>query len=140
MKIWAIEMGSYSDYHIVGVFSSKENAEMIVSKMDMKYETPNIVEWEVDPSIAELNANMKQFKIIMRKDGSTEKTTELDFFDEYDLCSSYDVWERTKAGAYSHDPQQFPDVLNCTVWARDTEHAIKIVNEVRLQWVVEGKF
>lgn len=34
MSVWVIEQGEYSDYRVVGVYSSRENAERIAEKIN----------------------------------------------------------------------------------------------------------
>lgn len=138
-KVWAIEQGSYSDYHIVGVFSSRENAQRVIDALpEERHEPPSLVEWDLDPAVDELNQGLRIFHVLMRKDGTVEKCKQREF-GTYNLDEEHWVWKRSEARAYQGTPEAV-DVLNSSVWARDTEHAIKIVNEVRAQWIAEGKF
>lgn len=65
-KVWVIEDGEYSDYHVVGVFSSRENAELVRSKL----KSGDIEEWDLDPAVDKLNAGMEKFYVHMLRDGT----------------------------------------------------------------------
>jgi hypothetical protein len=127
--IWAIEEGEYSDYHVVGVFTSKENAEKVLEKLKGEYNYPSLVEWPLDPAVAELNQGLSQYLVWMLKDGSVERVEQREF-SSYDLAGEVIVWKRSKAPYFKGEK---PDVLTATVWAADDKHSIKIVNEKRIQ-------
>ena len=139
--IWVIEQGSYSDYRVVGVFTSKANATAVVEKIkknEYLYDEPSIAEWPLDPAVDEINAGMSKFRVLMLNDGFVEDIRRTDT-DTYDLAGSAHVWERTKAPAY-RGQKDIKDALDATVWATDEQHAIKIVNEMRVQWLATGKW
>lgn len=50
MKVYVITAGDYSDYHIVGVATTKEMADVIVSKHDLydKWDKAQIEEYDTD--------------------------------------------------------------------------------------------
>jgi len=138
-SVWVIEAGSYSDYHVVGVFSTKENAERALGWLsaggaEYLYR-PSVGEWEMDPAIAELNAGMDQWSVCMDYDGTVERAKVEE--SRYDLNVDIRAWLRTKAPAYGG--KGVNDAVEGTVWARDEEHAIKIANEKRLQRIASGE-
>lgn len=141
-SVWVIEQGSYSDYRVVGVFSSKENAERVAEKINAgtdSYNEAEVAEWPMDPGIDALNQNLKRFHVLMLHDGSVEGVEELDGWDYYpDLTDGHWLWERTKAPAYQG--RGIPDVLNSSVWARDEKHAVKVSNERRVQMIASGEW
>lgn len=94
--IFAIEQGCYSDYRVVGVFSSREKAEQILSIVNrgQDSEAATIAEWELDPGVKEINAGLKPHYITMDIDGITERCHEDG--DGYKAGGLY-VWTRTAA-------------------------------------------
>ena len=46
-KVYILTDGDYSDYHVVGVFSTRELAEDYVNSSE-RYEVDRIGEWEMD--------------------------------------------------------------------------------------------
>ena len=137
--IWVIEDGSYSDYRVVGVFSTREAAEVVhkALKGDSSYYSGEINEWPLNPAVAELNAGMSQWLVHMLKNGDTERVEKLEMA-RYDIQGEVRVWERTQAPAYRG--KGVPDIINATVWATDKDHALKIVNEHRLRMIASGEF
>ena len=64
---YIIEQGSYSDYRVVGIFSTKDKAEQALEYMKSgECEEPKITERRLDPGISQLNEGLTQFQIIFR--------------------------------------------------------------------------
>ena len=55
-KVW-VARGGYSDDEIIGVFSTKENAQIVADLF-----SGSVVEWPLDPGIEELNAELLRMK------------------------------------------------------------------------------
>ena len=75
-KCWIIEQGCYSDYRVVGIFSTKENAEkqMARIKQDYEYDQPSIEERWLDPGIDELNQGLSQYIVGFDGDGASVRS------------------------------------------------------------------
>ena len=129
-SVWAIEEGRYSDYHVVGVFSTKENAERVLAKLEYPHAT--ISEWPLDPFVDELNAGLKQYRVTMLRDGTTEEVVEIDYFYP---CYVTDSIRRSQSACHNA-----PDTLKCFPMARDEKHAVKIANETRTRFIAEGRW
>lgn len=129
MKVYVIEQGSYSDYRVVGVFSTREYAEQIAARINAAdhYEEATVEEWPLDPGVAELNQGMKKHIVWMRKDGAVER---VEAIEEVTGADTFREWERETAPAYL---TKGPNVLQASVWATDATHAVKIANERRIQ-------
>ena len=139
-KIWVVEQGSYSDYRVVGVFTSKANAQIVVDKLksaEYYYDEPTIAEWPLNPAVEELNAGLDHWRVLMLKDGTTERCDKSDM-PSYNIEGSTQIWRRSTAPAYKGQGVQ--DALDATVWATDAKHAVKIVNEQRIQMIAGGQW
>lgn len=125
-KIYVLEEGAYSDRHVVGVFSSQENAEKSRDHVDDDdYREYDITEMELDPAIAEMNAGLTVYRVCMSQTGNT-------FFSgptKY-LSTFWDIKRKNSDFLF----------IDAHVWAKDTEHAIKIVNETRTQLIALNRF
>lgn len=135
--VWAIEEGAYSEYHIVGVFSTRENAERILAILnaDRQVALAELVEWPLDPCIEQLNAGLSQWRVIMLKDGSVEKTEH--FGGAYGISADFQVSMRS---TWRHGDNPKPDCIDPIVWATDESHAVKIVNEHRAAMIASGEW
>ena len=129
-SIWVVEDGAYSDYHVVGLYSTKANAEMAAAKFGGE-----VAEWPIDPSIEELRQGLTQWIVHMLRDGTTERCWESEYLNS---VATFSLWERTKAPAYAG--KNVPDCLVATVWAKTKEQAIKRANEIRTQMIATGKW
>ena len=128
--IWALEQGEYSDYRIIGVFSTEENARRIKNLTDSKWDIAEIVEWEIDPFIDNLNAGKMVYSVAMRRDGLVENVK--CEWHEYE-CSDGVLYLETIDGANAR-------VLHTFMWATDEQHAIKIANERRIKKIASGEW
>lgn len=139
-SIWVIEKGSYSDYRVVGVYSTKEGAELVCAKIngEESYEPAVVSEWPLDPGMEAINQGLSPFVVHMLRDGTTEKVwmDENDF--EYTLNDQPTIWRRSEAPAYQG--KNIPDCLIARVFAKDSQHAIKIANEHRTRMIASGEW
>ncbi len=122
-SVWAIEDGEYSDYHVVGVFSTQEKAEQV-----QRFTGGEITEWILDPAVREINQGMSLWRVLMLRDGTTEKVWKGEI-NSYNFEAHHNIWRRTQAPAYCGTGT--PDCLDANVWAKSEKHAVKIVNEIR---------
>ena len=138
--VWVVEQGDYSDYRVVGIYSSRENAQRIAdlinSAEDYCFDDATVSERNLDPCIEDLNAGRKPFNIVMDYSGNTESVGECEFF-EYDTYRKLHVWKRTEASAYKD--RNINDAISGIVWAADEKHAVKIANEFRARMIAENK-
>ena len=47
MKVYAVERGEYSDYHVVAMFTTRDAAQQAIDSLTAKYGDERVVEWEV---------------------------------------------------------------------------------------------
>lgn len=136
--VWVIEQGEYSDYSVRGVFSSKENAERVAVLYKRDWgDAPEVNEWVLDPAVEETLQGLVKWNVTLRRDGTVERCEQSTYYGN--LNESVNLWERTKAPAYRDKPD-VEDALMAEVWAKGSEHAVKIVNERRAEWIALGKW
>lgn len=140
--VWVVEQGEYSDYRVVGVFSSKAFAQQIADAInapteDRVWSPATIAEWPLNPAVSELRAGFMLFMVWMLEDGTVERC-EKEEVSGYRLAGEVRMWRRTLAPAYAG--KGIPDLLQATVWAKDGLHAIKIANEHRTRLIASGEW
>lgn len=131
--IWVIEDGEYSDYRVIGVFSSEANARAVQALLGGD---GDVSEWPLDPAVAEINAGMSRWEVLMLRDGTTERVDRDTEVARYDLTGSHSLWRRSQLSWANGKP----DCLKATVWASDATHAVKIANEIRARMIAEGEW
>ena len=64
-SIWVIEKGSYSDYRVVGVYSTKEGAELVCARINGEESCALAVvsEWPLDPGVKAINQGWSPFVV-----------------------------------------------------------------------------
>lgn len=132
MKIFIVTSGEYSDYHIDAVFSTEENAKKYAELHPGRF--ADIEEFDVDEDMALINKIRDEkitiYKISMFKDGKVrEVKKESSTLHNYEtaLKSEYGFW----VGHLRFDMK---------VIAKDEKHAIKIVNEKRVQLIANNEW
>jgi hypothetical protein len=135
-KVWVLEGGEYSDYHVSGIYSSRENAQLVQEALDPDCREA-VVEYVLDPAVDEIRANMKMFRVFMLKSGEVERIIDSQL-QGYQLTNAVAIWRRAKAPAYRGSG--IKDCLDASIWAKDEQHAIKIVNEYRTQKIANGEW
>lgn len=127
-KIFVLTRGSYSDYNIVGVYTTKARAKVVKAYFDSEdsYDDDCTIEvYELNTVADMLKRGYKQFTVLMNYNGTIESIRE--------EISTYrnplHVWKRSTAPGFKGI--NISDAVNGTVWAKDSNHAIKICNEFR---------
>lgn len=122
-KVWIIEQGSYSDYRVVGIFSTRANAELFMSKMeglDDTYDPISISERNLDPNIDAIHAGKHCYRVSFLLDGTLQR---VERHRHIELEGSF----------------HWRDGHMYTVMAKDDDHAIKIASEKVFQYIVGHK-
>lgn len=141
-SIWVIEQGCYSDYGVVGVFSTKENAELVCDKInttDSWVGKATIAEWTLDPAVADLRAGRTQWSVRMLRDGTVEDVNS-EVFSGYEIQGRSWIWDRPNAPGFLGRVPPALAVLCSRVWAKTRDQAVKIVNEQRIQMIANGEW
>jgi len=133
MKVYVATSGAYSDYHINAVFSTKENAERY-NKIHGSGDFEDIEEFEVDEDIALMNRIRDEkitiYLVCMDRDGNVKETKK-------ELPCLY-LMENILASKREH--VLYADCMDMYVIAKDEKHAIKIVNEKRVQLIANNEW
>lgn len=123
MKVWIVEQGDYSDRHVVAVFGSEERAGEFKRRFDRPYGECYVTGWELNEYNEVLDGHLRQWLVRMRcSDGAVAEVYESEVLSVHDNEPCLDI------------RRQF--VMRC--FARDAEHAVKIVNEKRTQAIALG--
>jgi hypothetical protein len=125
--VWLVTNGEYSDFHVVGIFSSKENAELVVKTCG-----GDVEETPIDPFIEELNQGLFLFWVSMWRDGEAQSVYQESVDGEPVSPKVVEHFGIRADGGGSR--------LNGNVWAKDKEHAVKIFNEKRAQMIASGEW
>ena len=140
MNVWVIEQGEYSDYRVVGVFSSAANAQRVAEAINASSaggSPAEVAEWPLDPAVDALNAGHHRFMIWMRRDGTVERSDASEI-SGFEIGGDVRIWRRSTAPAYRG--RGLEDCLQAEVWAADIPHAIKIANDHRLRLIATGEW
>jgi hypothetical protein len=120
-KIYVITAGSYSDYHIVTVFSKKELADKFSNLTDCKVE-----EYEIDKMEPQIKKGLVPWEVGIQIDGETiynyRITKNLEYF-KPDVVFHKLSFYSEKGGL----------IVSC--YASTAEHAVKIASEKRAEYI-----
>ena len=123
--IYVVTSGSYSDYGIDAIFDNKELAEQYIDAFEKGgYNEKSIEEFELNPFEKQIKVGCKPYFLRMDKQGNCKEIRVED--------SSY--------GFGSSPKFDFNKNIYHHVFARDEKHAIKILNEIRFQYIAMNKW
>lgn len=137
-KVYAVSSGSYSDYRVNAVFSTKKLAEDFMRYIpDNDYN--DIEEYEINPPEPDLiKRGYAIWSVHMLRNGNVEYVEKCDMTLWRIKDIGHTIWWRTQSPAYKG--KEMPDVLTSKVWAKTEKQAIKIVNEHRVQMIANGEW
>lgn len=120
--IYVVTTGSYSDYQIKGMFSTKKKAQAFIDAVVLS-EANSIEQYTLDAYSDEVERGLSPWRVLMGKDGAVRRVSST----EYDLDIGCEL-----ACYFPRTPDSVTE-LQCTCWAKDEQHAVKIANEKRAQ-------
>jgi hypothetical protein len=113
-KVFVLSNGSYSDFRVVAVYSTRKGAELAANIFT---DEPSIEEYDLDTGLAYMKAGRRSFFVRLNRE--TGDTMEV-----YPNSSSY--------GAFSTDVGvDINQNLYTYAWGKDSAHAVKIASERR---------
>lgn len=132
--VWVLTCGKYSDYQLVGLFSTEQLAREYKEAFKDKwrdYHEPR--EMFLDPGDTSFyKEGRKPYGLYMDRDGNSSDIEERWGAD----CTEGEY----RLYLYTDYPNCNETMLDFTCWATDKEHAVKIANEVRVQLIAEDKW
>lgn len=139
MKIYVVTDGEYSEYHIEAVFTDKAKAERYAEVYAAKVE-----EYDSDPEGPSVPPGMRVYQLAMNSVGEVAEVEHV----SYDEVLFDDQF--VSGPMYPDEPDvfrfRFGDEtsprwgIKFACLARSEEHAVKIVNEWRIQMLAENRW
>jgi hypothetical protein len=127
-KVYAATSGSYSDYGIVAIFSTKEAAQLFMERHPNQWNDWNdIEEYDLDPGVLQMRKGYSHWMVQMEEDGSTISA---EASGRYNLEAAPD--KALRAESAGRRARWF----NWYGWAKDQQHALKIANEHRIKLLI----
>lgn len=127
--VYVVMEGAYSDYHLVGVYSTQEQAEVVEQALNSS--DVHILAVPLDTDIAEYRAGRTLWEVMMAHDGTllveVRATTSRG---DSDRDTTWPLWVNGEHKGYVDGREYY-------VWATDETHAIKVANERRARYLVE---
>lgn len=126
-RVFVVTSGEYSDYSIEGVFSTVSLANEFISMIEGNGRNYLRIEnFDLDKPLTQLKRGLHSYVVLMDKDGTVQR-----------------VYKATVPSArtpfYTLRPLIGDEkyILDCYVWARSDEHAVKQTNDCRARIVAE---
>ena len=138
--IYLVTSGCYSDYCVVGAYSTRELAEKYIATM--KGSAPwsdfnEIEEHELDEAKTELERGLIPYDVEMNRDGSVASCKCADTTRKYG--ENGEPWELRGTWTVDyHATGRF--LLVSFVWAESEEHAVKVTNERRAMLIATNQW
>jgi hypothetical protein len=125
-KIYAVSSGTYSDYSIRALFSTRELAELFIARHPLRYESWNeIEEYSLDSGVAQLRAGSSFYHVQMDDNGDCEGGAEISTY-------NFDAVPDSELRPYPPHRKIPKRFFNWYGWALTPEHAVKCANEHRI--------
>jgi len=122
--VYIVTRGEYSDYRILAAYSTRELADAVVEWLGPS--NAEVEEYDLDKNAEPLAHGYAAFRVTMDWSGNSEPVERVHYRWEA-LSGEVSVWSGRsgKGGVYG------------VVFARDEQHAVKIVNEKRAQMIAQ---
>jgi hypothetical protein len=136
-NVYLVSRGYYSDYRVVAVFSTLQRAKEFMNLLPHEKEWNEVETYELDPpTVALIKEGYQYYTVRMRRDGKVESVA-------VQPLNVYSIEECSRDSI--HDFYFVPcrgggELLEAAVWAKSEQHAIKIVNEKRVQLIAQNKW
>lgn len=134
-KVYIITTGSYSDYSIRGVYSTRKKAEASLVLFENNYEYPRVEEHILD-AVAPIPKGYNAYHVFMDVDGNTKSTHEV----EFENLGEFENGATEGFGYKRVGSTSVREGVRFNVVGRDLKHAIKIANEKRVQLIADNSW
>lgn len=124
-KVYIVTEGKYSDRRNIGVFTTLDAANATGGDVE---------EWFLD-NIAGAPGHYSFFQIYMDREGNVRSSRVTEYYGKPPANPHF-----IKSGWTIFWGIEMRGCLECSVWAKDLIHAVKIVNERRAQLIAENKW
>lgn len=139
MKIYVVTDGEYSDYHIEAVFTDKAKAKWYAD-----VHAANVEEYDSDPVGPSIPPGMRVYRLLMSSDGDVSQVQHVSYDDvlfDDKFVSGPMYPDDTGLFRFRFDDDTSPRWgIEFACLARSEEHAVKIVNEWRIQMLAENRW
>lgn len=129
--IYLVSKGSYSDYHVCGVYSTREKAD---HAQKLFGDEAGIEVYDLD-DVPDAPPGLFRYSVTMSKSGDRARVCLVCVSGDVDPASVEFI---PKFHSWSEPCEAH--AADFRVWARDDEHAVKIANEKRTQMIAEGRW
>lgn len=133
MKVYVVIQGEYSNYRIEAIFRKKKDADgYIKDSTDGPYEIPSVEIWDLFKNYKKVSMPLgyQTFRIYMTRDGTVS--------DYSDRVANTEELAVEFISEVEGGLKATRIVVVCR--AKNKEHAIKITNEHRVQFIAENKW
>jgi len=130
--VYILTEGDYSDYHIIGVYSTRELAQEAADAGFVRvsvYSDYDIEEHNLDENSPPFG--MKCWRVRMLRNGDTLGDVERGDIGGHGSMSDYIILTSRR---------KLTDEAYFFMWARDEKHAVKIANERRAQLIANNNW
>lgn len=122
-KVFVVTSGTYSDYSIDSIFTTRELAQSFIDSFNSEWNTMEIEEWDLDPNKNHINQKRKPYFLRINKNGDV---SDLELSDN---ASGFKQDMPQAEISYTRDLEW----MNIKCFARNKNHAVKIAGEIRAQ-------
>lgn len=139
-KVYAISAGEYSDWRVLGIFTTREKAESFLKYYNESPITdrdrysclnPDIIEFKLDALTSKQEQGLFYYQVTMSEEGAVTDIVREAFYER-------DIDELTETRIEVWKAPTDPVRFNCHCWAKNDEHAIKITSDYRRQIIALG--
>jgi hypothetical protein len=125
-KVYLVTKGYYSDYCVMGAYTTREKAQHVLPLFSDTWNRAEIEEIELDLYL-DLPAGYGYWTLQVLPDGSLREGY------SYKRDPSEDLKPNVFVKAWPHE-----EIALIVVLARDLKHAVKIMSDLRAQAIYEG--
>jgi hypothetical protein len=133
--VYAVSQGSYSGYHIEGIYSTRERAQQYIDYCkaaagpDGFYDEQSIEEYILDEHTTALERSQSFYWVRIRTSGEVIEVSK-------EKPSS---WRENKLVSEPFENNGKDSHLLFELWADDVTHAVKQASDLRAAWIGSGR-